>query len=90
MKRSMLCPVCGRRKFRRLYIRKQVLIPYDDTDLTKTEKAIIQKVRKKLGTVKGYKKQRFAEIGYWCSYCGYIEIHEKPEMPRLAEKLLRL
>jgi len=78
MKRSMLCPKCGRRKLRRLYIRKQVLVPYDDTDLSKAEKVVIQELRKKLGTEKGYKKQRFVEIGYWCSYCGHTEIHEKP------------
>jgi len=82
MRKRIRCMVCGRPAYR-LYIRQSRRVPIQITEKEKPLLPLIKKLNPTLTT----RKQYWKPIGYWCPFCGNIEIVESPRFPWLKEKI---
>jgi len=82
MRKRIRCLVCGRPAYR-LYIRPTKTVPIK---ITEKEKKFLPLIKKLNPTLTG-RVQYWKAIGYWCPFCGNVEINEPPRYPKLKEKI---
>ncbi|RLG99206.1 hypothetical protein DRO19_02915 [Candidatus Bathyarchaeota archaeon] len=82
MRKIVRCLVCGRVAYT-LYIRPTKTVPIQ---ITEKDKPLLPLI-KKLNPTLTRRVQYWKPIGYWCPFCGNVEIEEPPRYPGLKEKI---
>jgi len=82
MRRRVRCMRCFRSAYT-LYIRPTKTVKVDIS----RDPQFIQKLAIRVNPTLTSRTQYWKPIGYWCPFCGYVEITEKPKIPNYEEIL---